>query len=77
MKYDSKTASNSGMSAKLHCRAVGAPKIHFSWKRDESNITSVSEKYIVDENRVNTIIYPHTLVATNEAPCAYTYVGAY
>lgn len=53
MKNDSKTASSAGMSAKLRCRAVGAPKIHFSWKRDESNIANVSEKYIVEEKRVS------------------------
>lgn len=53
---ESKTASNAGMSAKLHCRAVGAPMIRFSWERDGSNITSVSEKYIVEQKRVNIII---------------------
>lgn len=56
MKYDSKTASNAGMSAKLHCRAVGAPTIHFTWKRDDSKITGVSEKYIVEEKKVNIIV---------------------
>jgi len=56
MKYDSKTASNAGMSAKLHCRAAGAPTIHFTWKRDDSKITGVSEKYIVEDKKVNIII---------------------
>lgn len=55
MENESKTASNAGMSAKLHCRAVGAPMIRFSWERDGSNITSVSEKYIVEQKRVNII----------------------
>jgi len=55
MENESKTASNAGMSAKLHCRAVGAPVIRFSWERDGLNITGVSEKYIVEEKEVNTI----------------------
>lgn len=50
---ESKTASNAGMSAKLHCRAVGAPMIRFSWERDGMNITSVADKYIVEQKRVN------------------------
>jgi len=53
MENISKTASNDGMSAKLHCRAVGAPMIRFSWERDGLNITSVSDKYIVEQKRVN------------------------
>lgn len=53
---ESKTASNAGMAAKLHCRAVGAPTIRFYWERDGSNVTSVSEKYIVEQKRVNIII---------------------
>ncbi|CAI6356936.1 unnamed protein product [Macrosiphum euphorbiae] len=58
---ESKTASNAGMSAKLHCRAVGAPMIRFSWERDGSNITSVSEKYIVEQKRLNETFYESTL----------------
>jgi hypothetical protein len=52
---ESKTAGNAGMQAKLHCRAAGAPVIRFSWKREGSNITSVSEKYIVEERQVNNL----------------------
>jgi len=55
MENGSKTASNAGMSAKLHCRAVGAPMIQFSWEHDGSNIINVSEKYIVEQRQVNMI----------------------
>lgn len=54
---ESKTASNAGMSAKLHCRAMGAPTIHFHWERDGTNVTNVSEKYIIEEKRVNIANY--------------------
>lgn len=50
---ESKTASNAGIPAKLRCRAVGAPVVHFSWEREGLNVTSVSEKYTVEEKRVN------------------------
>jgi len=73
MKHDSKTASNAGMSAKLHCRAVGAPTIHFTWKRDDSKITGVSEKYVVEEKKVNTII-TYGILVVNYA-CAYNSIG--
>ncbi|XP_026818055.1 nephrin-like [Rhopalosiphum maidis] len=61
MENESKTASNAGMSAKLHCRAVGAPMIRFSWERDGSNITSVPDKYIVEQRQVNETFYESTL----------------
>lgn len=56
---ESKTASNADKPAKLRCRAVGAPVVHFSWEREGLNITSVSEKYTMEEKRVNinTIIF--------------------
>lgn len=41
------------MLAKLHCQAVGAPTIRFSWERDGSNIINVSEKYIVEQKQVS------------------------
>lgn len=53
MENESKTASNKGMSAKLHCRAVGAPMVKMYWERDGSNLTNVSEKYVVEEKRVS------------------------
>lgn len=49
----SKTASNAGMLAKLHCQAVGAPTIRFSWEHDGSNIINVTEKYVVEQKRVS------------------------
>lgn len=54
---ESKTASNVGALAKLHCRAMGAPTIRFSWEHDEMNITSVPEKYKVEERQVSVIDY--------------------
>ncbi|XP_050061787.1 nephrin-like isoform X2 [Aphis gossypii] len=61
MENESKTASNAGMSAKLHCRAVGAPMIRFSWERDGSNITSIPDKYIVEQRQLNETFYESTL----------------
>lgn len=43
------------MSATLRCRAIGAPVIRFTWEREGLNITGASEKYIVEEKRVNII----------------------
>lgn len=48
-----KTASNAGTLAKLRCRAVGAPRVKFTWERDEVNLSSVTDKYIVEEKKVN------------------------
>lgn len=53
MENESKTASTTGMSAKLHCRAVGAPMVKMYWEHNGLNLTSVSEKYIVEKKRVN------------------------
>lgn len=41
------------MLAKLHCQAVGAPTIRFSWERDGSNVINVTEKYVVEQKRVS------------------------
>lgn len=56
-KNESKTASSGGVSAKLHCRALGAPKIRFSWEREGLNITNMSEKYILEEKRVSFLVF--------------------
>ncbi|XP_025196659.1 nephrin-like [Melanaphis sacchari] len=61
MENESKTASNAGMSAKLHCRAVGAPMIRFSWERDGLNITNIPDKYIVEQKQLNETFYESTL----------------
>lgn len=53
MDNGSKTASSANMAAKIHCRALGAPTIRFSWDRDGSNIINVTDKYIMEEKRVN------------------------
>lgn len=50
---ESKTASSTGMSAKLRCRAVGAPAIQMTWERDGNIVTSPSEKYVIEQRRVN------------------------
>lgn len=57
MENGSKTASSAGMAAKLHCRAIGAPAIRFSWDREGTNIINVSEKYIMEEKRVIIITF--------------------
>ncbi|XP_050530864.1 nephrin-like [Daktulosphaira vitifoliae] len=61
LENEMKTASNAGVAAKLHCRAVGAPSVRFTWERDGSNITSLSDKYIVEEKQLDATRYESTL----------------
>ncbi|XP_050438831.1 nephrin [Adelges cooleyi] len=56
-----KTASNAGVAAKLHCRAAGAPFVHFTWEHDGSNINSMNDKYAVEEKQLDSTRYESTL----------------
>ncbi|VVC38576.1 Fibronectin type III,Immunoglobulin-like domain,Immunoglobulin C1-set,Immunoglobulin/major [Cinara cedri] len=61
MDNGSKTASSAGMTAKLHCRALGAPAMQFSWDLDGSAVVSVTDKFVMEEKKLNETMFESTL----------------
>nr|CAD7460983.1 unnamed protein product [Timema tahoe] len=69
----SKAASNTGDTARLMCRASGAPTVRFTWSREGASIpnNNKTEKYFVDIKQVDLVTYESVLLVQHVRPADY------
>uniref|UniRef100_A0A0A9W594 Nephrin n=2 Tax=Lygus hesperus TaxID=30085 RepID=A0A0A9W594_LYGHE len=61
----SKSASNSGDTAKLVCRVSAAPAVNFTWSRDGSIISTDHHKYLIEYKKLDEVHYESVLLIRN------------
>lgn len=57
----SKAAGDEGETARLVCRAQGAPNITFSWSREATPVTPSTPKYSLNTRQVDLMTWESTL----------------
>ncbi|KAK6173113.1 hypothetical protein SNE40_016632 [Patella caerulea] len=57
----SKAASNKGLTGQLVCKAEGAPKVTFQWKKNGVVLDTSNNKYSITTTKTNTVQYKNIL----------------
>lgn len=57
-----KAASNVGDTARLTCRAKGAPDVQFNWSRGGSSIGNSTNKYLTEFHKIDVLTYESILL---------------